>query len=163
MSKREEAAHASAAVDPAHVFPIIRELTADESRALLGRHTVGHIAFSLNDRVDIQPIHYVFDEDWLYGRTSPGSKFATLARHAWCAFEVDEVRDLFDWDSVVVKGNVELLDPEAGSPDAYTRALELMRSLVSGTFTDSDPTPHRSILFRIRVSELTGRAARPGH
>jgi nitroimidazol reductase NimA-like FMN-containing flavoprotein (pyridoxamine 5'-phosphate oxidase superfamily) len=162
MSKKEDPAHASAADDRARVFPMFLELTADESRALLARHNVGRIAFSMNDRIDIQPIHYVFDGDWLYGRTSHGSKFATLARHSWCAFEVDEARDLFDWDSVVVKGHMELLDPELGSPDAYTRGLELMRSLVSGTFTEGDPAPHRSILFRLRASELTGRAARPG-
>jgi nitroimidazol reductase NimA-like FMN-containing flavoprotein (pyridoxamine 5'-phosphate oxidase superfamily) len=158
MSKKDQPADPSTA----RVFPLIRELTADESRALLGRHVVGRIAFSLNDRVDIQPIHYVFDDEWLYGRTSHGTKFATLARHTWCAFEVDEVRDLFDWDSVVVKGHMELLDPELGSPDAYTRGLELMRSLISETFTAGDPAPHRSILFRVHVNELTGRAARPG-
>jgi nitroimidazol reductase NimA-like FMN-containing flavoprotein (pyridoxamine 5'-phosphate oxidase superfamily) len=158
MSKKVEPPNTSTA----RVFPIIRELTADESRALLGRHAVGRIAFSLNDRVDIQPIHYVFEQEWLYGRTSHGSKFATLARHSWCAFEVDEVRDLFDWDSVVVKGEVELLDPELGSPDAYTRGLELMRSLMSEALTASDPAPHRSILFRVHIKEMTGRAALPG-
>ncbi|HLB09253.1 MAG TPA: pyridoxamine 5'-phosphate oxidase family protein [Gemmatimonadaceae bacterium] len=158
MSKKED--HSQASMP--RVFPIIRELTADESRTLLGRHKVGRIAFSLNDRVDIQPIHYVFDDEWLYGRTSHGTKFATLARHSWCAFEVDEVRDLFDWDSVVVKGEMELLDPQLGSPDAYTRGLELMRSLIPEALTASDPAPHRSILFRVHVKEMTGRAARPG-
>ena len=149
--------------DDRHDFPVIRELAPDESRALLGRHHVGRIAFTSNERVDIQPIHYVFEERWLYGRTSRGSKFATLARHSWCAFEVDEVRDLFDWDSVVVKGHMELLDPELGSPDAYTRGLTLMRSIVPASFTDDDPVPHRSILFRLEASEITGRSARPGH
>lgn len=158
MSKKEQPANTSTP----RVFPMIRELTADESRALLGRHAVGRIAFSLNDRVDIQPIHYVFEDKWLYGRTSHGTKFATLAQHSWCAFEVDEVRDLFDWDSVVVKGHMELLDPQLGSPDAYTRGLQLMRSLVSETFTADDPVPHRSLLFRVHVQELTGRSARPG-
>ena len=80
MGKKEDYSQASRP----RVFPIIRELTADESRTLLGRHKVGRIAFSLNDRVDIQPIHYVFDDEWLYGRTSHGTKFATLARHSWC-------------------------------------------------------------------------------
>jgi nitroimidazol reductase NimA-like FMN-containing flavoprotein (pyridoxamine 5'-phosphate oxidase superfamily) len=148
---------------PSRAFPIIRELTADESRTLLSAHNVGRIAYSFHDRVDIQPIHYVFDDRWLYGRTSSGSKFSTLAHHPWCAFEVDEVRDLFDWDSVVVKGHIEILDPELASPDAYTRGLELMRSLVPETFTDSDPAPHRSMLFRIAVSEISGRSARLGH
>jgi nitroimidazol reductase NimA-like FMN-containing flavoprotein (pyridoxamine 5'-phosphate oxidase superfamily) len=158
MSEKAKPANTSTG----RVFPIIRELTADESRALLRRRVVGRIAFALNDRVEIQPIHYVFDDKWLYGRTSHGTKFATLARDSWCAFEVDEVRDLFDWDSVVVKGQLELLDPELGSPDAYTRGLELMRSLVPEALTVTDPAPHRTILFRVHVKEMTGRAARPG-
>ena len=158
MSKKVESSNTSTA----RVFPIIRELTGAESRALLSRRVVGRIAFALNDRVEIQPIHYVFDDKWLYGRTSHGTKFATLARDSWCAFEVDEVRDLFDWDSVVVKGQLELLDPMLGSPDAYARGLELMRSLVSDALTATDPAPHRTILFRVHVKEMTGRAARPG-
>jgi nitroimidazol reductase NimA-like FMN-containing flavoprotein (pyridoxamine 5'-phosphate oxidase superfamily) len=144
-----------------HVRPNFRELTNEESRALLGRHSVGRIAYTFHDRVDIQPIHYVVSGNWLYGRTSHGGKFVTLAHNPWCAFEVDEVRDLFDWDSVVVKGHLEVLDPELGSQDAYEEGLRLMSALVPGTFTDLDPAPHRLILFRVHLGEITGRSARP--
>jgi nitroimidazol reductase NimA-like FMN-containing flavoprotein (pyridoxamine 5'-phosphate oxidase superfamily) len=146
---------------PAPQPPTFRELTEEESRALLARHNVGRIAYSFHDRVDVQPIHYTVSGDWLYGRTSRGGKFATLAHNPWCAFEVDEVRDLFDWDSVVIKGRLELLDPELSSPDAYAEAVRLSRALVPGTFTDLDPAPHRLILFRVHLSEVTGRSARP--
>jgi nitroimidazol reductase NimA-like FMN-containing flavoprotein (pyridoxamine 5'-phosphate oxidase superfamily) len=145
----------------AHARPVIRELTATESQELLARRNVGRIAFSFHDRVDIQPIHYVFKENWLYGRTSRGSKFAALAHNPWCAFEVDEIRGVFDWDSVVVKGQLELLDPELGSQDAYARGLDLMRHIVPETFSDIDPAPERLILFRIHAGEMTGRSARP--
>lgn len=146
--------------DHVHSGPAFRDLTSAESRAILERNHVGRIAFSFHDRVDIQPIHYVFNDNWLYGRTSRGSKFATLAHNPWCAFEVDEIRGIFDWDSVVVKGHLELLDPELGSQDAYTRGLELMRDMVPETFRDLDPVPHRSILFRVHASDVTGRSAR---
>jgi uncharacterized protein len=143
-----------------HASPAIRALTLDESRALLERHNIGRIAFSFHDLVDIQPIGYVFKDNWIYGRTSRGSKFATLAHNPWCAFEVDEIRGMFDWASVVVKGHVELLDPELGSQDAYARGLELMRDIVPETFSDRDPVPERSILFRVHASEVTGRCAK---
>ena len=142
-----------------HDGPAFRELSSEQSRAMLERHHVGRIAFSFHDRVDIQPIHYVYKDNWLYGRTSRGSKFATLAHNPWCAFEVDEIRGLFDWDSVVVKGHLELLDPELGSPDAYALGLALMRDIVPETFRDRDPVPQRSILFRVHASEVTGRCA----
>lgn len=35
---------------------------------------------------------------------SAGAKLLTLAHNQWCAFETDEVRGMFDWQSVVVKG-----------------------------------------------------------
>lgn len=67
---------------------------------------------------------------------------------------------MFDWDSVVVKGPLELLDPELGSQDAYARGLELMRHIVPDTFSAVDPVPQRSILFRFHANEVTGRSAR---
>ena len=138
-----------------------RELTLDESRTLLADHTVGRLAFTLHDRVDIAPISYVNDHAWIFGRTSNGAKLATLLHHPWCAFEVDEVRGPFDWSSVVVKGTFYLLDPEIGSPDTYQRAEELLRDLVPGTFSADDPAPHRDIVFGIFIQEITGRTAQP--
>lgn len=144
---------------PAQV-PEFRELTIQECHSLLARHNVGRLAFTLHDRVDIEPINYVTDGEWIFGRTSVGTKLSTLLHHPWCAFEIDEVRDLFDWDSVVVKGTFYLLDPEQGSPDTYRRAEKLLKKLVHGTFTTRDPVPHRTILFGIFVHEISGRSAR---
>lgn len=142
------------------VHSTFRELTLDESRALLTTENVGRLAFTLHDRVDIQPINYVSDGDWIFGRTSKGTKLSTLLHHPWCAFEADVVSGLFDWSSVVVRGIFCLLDPEIGSADTYRRAEQLLRALVPGTFTASDPAPHRDIVFGIFIHELTGRTAR---
>lgn len=140
--------------------PQFRDLTLEESNALLTSKNVGRIAYSLHDQVDIEPINYVSDGAWIFGRTSKGAKLATLLHHPWCAFEVDDVRDLFDWSSVVVKGTFYLLDPEIGSPDTYRRAEHLLRKLVPATFSERDPAPHRDVVFGIFVRETTGRAAR---
>ena len=138
--------------------PHFRELTPAESDAFLARHHVGRIAFALHDRVDIEPINYVADGAWIFGRTSMGTKLSRLAHHPWCAFEVDEVHDIFDWTSVVVKGSFYLLDPETGS-DTYLRSLSLLRAMVPQTFLEGDPTPQRTILFGIHANETTGRSA----
>jgi nitroimidazol reductase NimA-like FMN-containing flavoprotein (pyridoxamine 5'-phosphate oxidase superfamily) len=140
---------------------VFRELTLDESRALLAHHSVGRLAFTLHDRVDVQPVGYANDHAWIFGRTSKGAKLSTLLHHPWCAFEVDEVRGPFDWSSVIVKGTFYLLDPEIGSPDTYQRAEELLRKLVPGTFSAHDPAPHRDIVFGIAIREMTGRTAQP--
>ena len=142
--------------------PTFSELREQDARALLARNHVGRIAFSYRDRVDIQPIHYVYDNNWLLGRTGVGSKLVKLAHHPWCAFEVDEVHGLFHWDSVVVHGSFTLLDPKVGSSDLYTRAVDRLQQFIPGTFTDDDPAPDRVIPFAVHIDELRGRSARPG-
>lgn len=139
---------------------IFADLSHAFAYAMLKRLHVGRLAYSLHDRVDIQPVNYVFDDGWIVGRTQVGSKLSTLTHNPWCAFEVDDVRGLFDWDSVVARGSFHILDPEQGSVDRYRRALTVLRELIPGTLTADDPAPERSILFGVHVDEMTGRSAR---
>ena len=146
-----------------HHAPRFADLTEQDSRAILARNRVGRLAFTFRDQVDIQPIHYVYDHDWLVGRTGVGSKLVKLAHHPWCAFEVDEVHGLFHWDSVVVHGSFSMLDPKVGSSSLYLRALDLLQRFIPGTLSSRDPVPERAILFAIHIDEIRGRSARPAH
>lgn len=143
-----------------HLKPTIRALRGDEAQALLVRNHVGRLAFSQMDRVDVEPIHYVYDAPWIFGRTSAGTKLLTLAHNQWCALETDEVRGMFDWESVVAKGP---FSPQ-GSPFAswdYDRAVAALRRLLPSTFTPDDPTPHRDVVFGVHASEIYGRCSIP--
>jgi uncharacterized protein len=141
--------------------PRFEELSERSARALLARNHVGRLAFAYKNRVDIQPIHYVYDDDYLVGRTGVGSKLVSLAHQPWCAFEVDEVHGLFQWESVVVHGSFTMLDPKVGSTSLYDRALDLMQRFIPGTLSSRDPVPERAILFAIHIDEIRGRSARP--
>ena len=143
--------------------PAFRSLDRAEIDAVLRHNRVGRIAFSLHDRVDVEPIHYVYEGEWIYGRTAPGEKLAKLAHNHWVAFEVDEVAGTFDWRSVVAHGAFYILDREGSALDreAWEHALALLRKLVPEALTDADPTRFRTTLFRIHVDEATGRTALP--
>jgi Predicted flavin-nucleotide-binding protein len=139
-----------------------RELSRDEIEAMLLRNRVGRLAFSLHDRVDMQPLHYIYERGWLYGRTSEGDKIAALKHNQWVAFEVDEVTDLFDWRSIVIHGSFWIMHP-LGSPRAeelWTKAAELVSKIVPGALTDTDPVAFRQTIFRIAVSDVRGREAK---
>ena len=139
----------------------MRALSRDECDDLLHQNKVGRLAFSFHDRVDIEPVHYVYADGWLHGRTSPGTKVATLLHHPWIAFEVDDVQGLFDWRSVVVHGVVYLADADGSAADreAYAATLGLIRELVPQALESDDPTPQRQVLFRIHIDEVTGRSS----
>lgn len=138
--------------------PTFRDLDDADARLFLQAHHVGRIAYSFRDRVDIAPIHYVADDEWVFARTSAGAKLTTLSHNPWCAFEVDTVRGLFDWTSVVVKGKLTVLDAASGPLAASReRGLTLMRELIPSSLTADDPAPERTVLVRLHITEITGR------
>jgi nitroimidazol reductase NimA-like FMN-containing flavoprotein (pyridoxamine 5'-phosphate oxidase superfamily) len=142
-----------------HVKPEIRVLTPNEAEALLARNRIGRIAFSLHDRVDIEPVTYAYDAPWIFGRTGVGAKLLSLAHNRWCAFETDEVLDLYDWQSVIVKGPFEALNSTIGASDRYDRAVNAIRRVIPDAFSDDDPTPQRTVVWGIHATEIEGRTS----
>jgi uncharacterized protein len=144
--------------------PALGTLEAGKCEELLKRQDVGRLAFALQDRVGIVPVHYVYDEGWIYGRTEPEGKLVTILRNRRVAFEVDEIRGMFSWQSVVVHGSLYLIEPDAGEKEkaAHDKALQLLRRILPTSLGKADPVPFRNQLFRISVSEITGRFATVG-
>ena len=140
-----------------------RDLDASESNRLLTRNHVGRIAYSFRDRVDIEPISYVFADGRIYIRTAPGSKLTALAHAPWVAFEVDEVNGPLDWRSVVVHGTVYVLEDHGSriSRESYQRAVDRLRTPMPHTLDPLDPTPERAVVLQIHPDTIRGREARP--
>ena len=148
-------------VEDAPLFGVIEGLRACER--ILAGNNVGRIAFALQDRVSIVPVHYAYDEGWIYGRTAAGGKLREILRNRRVAFEVDEHTRLFQWRSVVVRGPLYLIEPGTVPSDQRVdaKAVSLIRQLVPSALSDSDPVPFRDQLFRIRVVEISGRTSEP--
>ena len=143
--------------------PVYRHLEERECEAVLVRQHVGRLAFIDNNRVDIEPIHYVYRNRWIFGRTSEGTKVRALEHRPWVAFEVDEVDSAFDWRSVVVHGTIHFLpsDGSAIEREELAHALEELRSVAPEILTSKDPAPHRTLVFGLYVDTMSGRAAEP--
>jgi hypothetical protein len=141
----------------------IRKLDPEEIAAVLRRNHVGRIGYTRRGKLDIQPVLYVYEEGWIYGRTSYGTKYETIARTAYqwwpVVFEVDEVDDLFRWRSVLVRGGFYVLSRDAGEEERerWARGLELVRRLDPAALGKDDVVPFRTVLFRIAVQEASGR------
>ena len=139
--------------------PRITTMSRTACEGLLHSNHVGRLAYSFRDRVNIVPLHYVYDDGWIYGRTSTGDKLNQLRHNRWVAFEVDEIEDWFDWRSVVARGALYLLEGDETAEGAWEHSLDVLRDAMPEIFTSRDPVPSRTELFRISVDELTGRRA----
>ena len=142
--------------------PSFRDLGQAECEAMLARHHVGRLAYTFQDRVDVEPIGYVYAGDALVFRTAPGSKLEKMAHHPWVALEVDEVESLLDWRSVVVHGTVYTLQETGTEPQVrmYRAAVKSLRRLIPHTLAKGDPVPFRSVVMKLHIDRISGRLAR---
>ena len=149
---------------PAQRGPRIKPLTARQMNLVLARNHIGRIAFIADNHIELHPVHYVFVDGAVYGRTSFGAKYAAWMHRPYVAFAVDEIEGPLDWRSVVVRGTVYVLAPK-GTPAEradYKKAVKAIQGLQPAAFSPRDPTPYRSVVFRIEALEVTGRVATTG-
>jgi nitroimidazol reductase NimA-like FMN-containing flavoprotein (pyridoxamine 5'-phosphate oxidase superfamily) len=145
--------------------PVIRALDRAECEQILARNHVGRLAYAWQNHVDIEPLHYVFHDGWIYGRTSHGAKMEAVGYTWWpVAFEVDEVQEIFRWRSVVVHGGFYTIPAEGSEWEAeeWRHGVELLRQIVPETLNEDDPVAFRTVIFRIAVQDVTGRESVPG-
>ena len=136
-------------------------LTRDDCERVLARNRVGRLAFTRDGQVEIEPIGYVADDGWIFFRSAYGTKIESLRHSPFAAFEVDEIRSPFDWESVVVHGTIYML-PEDGAPierHQFERALAALRTVVPEALTQEDPTPARQIIYGLHIDQINGRMA----
>lgn len=141
--------------------PAFADLTPTQAWELLRRNHVGRLAFFNHGFVDMEPVHYVARDDWLFVRSAEGAKVEVFPHHPYVAFEVDEVDGMFDWKSVVAHGTVYMMADEGARIDRaiFDMALEALRSLMPAAMSENDPTPERRRVYGIHVDRVTARVA----
>lgn len=142
----------------------VRDLSRDESIAILAKHHVGRVGITFHDLLRVKICNYVYSEDWIYLRAELGSDLVMAEHHPWAAFEVDEVEGVVDWRSVEVWGAVEFLSTDMQSPDWFEsqNAVRLFRATLPEILTADDPLPQRTQIVRIHLDNVLGRESRIG-
>jgi nitroimidazol reductase NimA-like FMN-containing flavoprotein (pyridoxamine 5'-phosphate oxidase superfamily) len=126
---------------------------------------VGRIAFAHRGHVNIAPMLYVFVDGWLYARADAAMR-AAIRRNRWVAVEVAEVKDVADWQSVVVRGACYSTTEDRSTADhAIADGIAQLRSRVPEMSRPGSAVRFRTAIYRVHVDELTGygaRSSRPG-
>ena len=145
---------------------MLGELTRDEIEQLLLRATVARIGCHAEDRTYVVPITYAYDGECAYAHSADGLKIRTMRTNPNVCFQVDDISDLSHWSSVVAWGPYEEL-----SGALEDRAAELLHSRLGPLHASATALKHprvhgiaqhaaRTTLFRIRLTEKTGRFER---
>ena len=133
---------------------------------LLKNQIVGRLGCSTSDETYIVPISYAYDGNYIYCHTIEGKKTEILRKNPKVCFQVDEMKDMGNWKSVIVQGVYE----ELKNPEDRTFAMKILLQrylpIISSVtthlgqnwpFQPDDLNEIKGIVFRIAVKEKTGR------
>lgn len=141
-------------------------LEQDKIEDLLVSQVVGRIGCHADDVTYIVPISYAYDGIFIYAHSDEGMKTSIMRKNPKVCFQVDHMTDMANWRSVISWGVFEELTDPLERNEAIKRLANRVLPLVSSEkthlskhwpFPDKDTSEIRGVIFRIRLTEKTGR------
>jgi uncharacterized protein len=150
---------------------MLGELSKEEIEGVLNSNVIGRIGCVGDDRVYVVPITYVYDNGYVIGHTTEGMKIEFLRQNPECCFEVDEMKSISNWQSVIAWGTFEELEGEAADKAMEKLVSKLLPLVPSETshVGRMGPTSSRRtstlatnspIVYRILLKDKSGRYER---
>jgi|CZKU01.1.fsa_nt_gi nitroimidazol reductase NimA-like FMN-containing flavoprotein (pyridoxamine 5'-phosphate oxidase superfamily) len=143
-------------------------LTPDQIDEVLRSEVVGRISYIADGWPYIVPVTYVYDGgEFVFSHSANGHKIEAMRKNHQVGFEVEQIRGVADWRTVLARGRFEEV-----ALDQQERAMDFLAGKHASTPPPGVTTPERHedvhrregivrpILFQIRLLERTGRYER---
>ncbi len=133
---------------------------------VLMRQILGRIGCSSGGVTYIVPISYAYDGIYVYGHTGKGMKIDVMRQNPDVCFEVEEMKDMANWKSVIAWGKFEEVTDQAQRKAGLQLLVDRVLPLISSETTHLSPqwpfpvndiNTIKGILFRIKLEKKTGR------
>ena len=123
---------------------------------MLGEGRVGRLGCVDGGGPYVVPVSYIFEDDSIYIHSLPGRKTRALAANPRACLQVDDIKDAFNWRSVIAFGSYEEITDERERRWALRRLLSRFPQLTPVESVPVHDGQSSVIVFRIRVEEITG-------
>ena len=146
---------------------MLRELNDTQIEDLLKSQLIGRIGCHSADLVYVVPVNYIYEPPNIYGHSAKGMKIDLMRNNPEVCFEIDDINDITNWQSVIVWGKFEeITDME----EAQKVIQKLINRITPFILDDSVPPSHgfvdaendigdtiELIVYKINVTRKTGR------
>jgi nitroimidazol reductase NimA-like FMN-containing flavoprotein (pyridoxamine 5'-phosphate oxidase superfamily) len=145
---------------------MIGKLDTNQVNNLLCSQSIGRLACTDGEQPYIVPISFSYDGVYIYGQTNMGKKLKIIKKNPDVCFEVDQMMDMRNWQSVVIYGEFEELKNKAagtGREILFEKEFSLLTNISvhahehAVTSILEDKGRIKEILFRIKIKKVTGR------
>ncbi|MDP9080232.1 MAG: pyridoxamine 5'-phosphate oxidase family protein [Bacteroidota bacterium] len=146
---------------------MLGKLSENQVEELLKSQLIGRIGCHSNDTTYIVPVNYVYDGTSIYAHSSEGMKIDMMRSNPQVCFEVDDIKSIFNWQSVILWGTFEEITVLREKEEIMQKLIDRVIPFLKND--DDHPshgiTPNASdvgndvelILYKIIISKKTGR------
>ena len=148
---------------------MIGSLTPREVEEVLESEVLGRIACIAAGRPYVVPITYVYDAETgdAYVHSGEGAKVRAMRANPDVCFEVEQIRDMANWRTVIAQSRFEEL-----WDDRAERAMELIIARLAPLLVSETAHPARreeahrqhgvtrAVLYRLHLTQKSGRYER---
>jgi nitroimidazol reductase NimA-like FMN-containing flavoprotein (pyridoxamine 5'-phosphate oxidase superfamily) len=147
---------------------MIGKLNKEQIEEVLKGSVLGRIGCSDGKKTYVVPVNYVYDGKYIIGHSLAGMKILMMRKNPEVCFEVDELKSLTKWKSVIVWGHYQELTDERERYHAMKLFVDRMLKMkISETAIPPEisetrvhprsPGNIKPIIYRIVITEKTGR------
>lgn len=143
-------------------------LSGEQIEEVLKQNIIGRIGCNDGRKTYIVPINYVYDGKFIIAHSLIGMKINMMRKNPDVCFEVDEMKSLTNWKSVIAWGQYQELTDEH---DRYYAMKAFIDRMIHLKISESAVLPEttlktihpnsqahiKPIIFRIIINEKTGR------
>ena len=131
------------------------KLKDTDSETILRNGVLGRLGCIAAGWPYVVPVNYYFDGEYIYTHSLPGKKITALRANPRVCLQVDEIKDSYNWRSVIAYGKFEEIASEEQRENVLTRLYSRLPHLtpVESMLVEGIK---ETIVFRIKVDEITG-------
>ena len=142
-----------------------KELNEAGIEKLLNEHVIGRIGCHADGITYVVPVTYAYDGEYIYAHSEKGMKTSMMEKNPEVCFQVDEIRNLVTWWSVIVWGHFEEIHKEERE-----RGIKLLSKNILSLLDQDRGLPgygavahanaaakSEAIWYRIKIEKKTGR------
>ena len=135
---------------------ILSELDISEMSRILQEQSLGRLGCISGNEPYVVPVNYHFDGKDVFVHSLPGRKIDALRENGKACLQVDEIRDSFNWRSVLVFGTYEEIVDEREREDVMSQIFNKRPDLTPVESALMERY-RETIVFRLRSYRITGR------
>jgi nitroimidazol reductase NimA-like FMN-containing flavoprotein (pyridoxamine 5'-phosphate oxidase superfamily) len=144
-----------------------RELEDTQIDELLKSQLTGRIGCHSADLIYVVPVNYIYEAPDIYCHSAKGMKIDLMRDNPQVCFEVDNIKDMTNWQSAIVWGRFEEITDIEEKQNIMQKLIDRVTPFI---LDDSVPPSHgfvdtesdvgdtiELIVYKISVSKRTGR------